>query len=144
MALAVLNEVSLINGLIAAAADVFTRRGDVLFGIVIAEAAGVVDVVWENGQVSENVTTAAGGPLDLISAPAGSIAAYQGKIVLPLPAASGVNNVQSFEYKCEVVRGYARQRNGAGASADFLLLKNLSTGKLFESRPGDVEVIPGQ
>jgi hypothetical protein len=143
MALALLDEVALINGDLVSSPDPFLRNGNILFGRVIEEAASVVNVLWENGTVSENITNAAGGPLDKIVSAATTVADdIQGRVVYPLPVGAG--EIMSAEYRCIVVRVYRRQRDGAGDLETFALLRNLQTGQMFETVFGNVTLIPGQ
>lgn len=139
MPVAVDEEVALVNGATIGSSDPFSRNGNILFGRVIGVGA-TVDVLWENGQYTE--TAVAAIAYDKITP--GVAAPLVGRVVYPLPAAPGSANTHSPEYRCLVVRVYNRQRDGAGDTATYVLLRNLSTGQMYEALSSTVQVIDGQ
>lgn len=107
--------------------------GNVLFGICIDASSGR-DIVWENGNVSDAVPEAS---LDKIASDGDS---QPQKLVTFTDAPSGVN---SPEYRCVVVRRYSRDPAGGGTPVDYVLMKSLASGQLYESPAAAVVALDG-
>ena len=83
------------------------------FGVVAATDTGVVDVLWEDGRLEEDIPVAA---VDLIGAPdAGVVATLQGFFLKTNPAVSA--QAESPEFQGVAVAFYTRQ-NGDGVVTD--------------------------
>ncbi len=105
-------------------------RGNVLFGLALNTD---VDVIWENGQQSDAVVTT---QLDKILGTDNPLGG--GKVVTFVD--SGGDN-KSPEYRCVVVRGYSRQLNAVGDVTEYVLMKSLASGQLYEVLETQVEVV---
>ena len=110
----------------------YNRRGNVLFGIAIDAANGLIDVLWENGLRTDDI------PEDQLDVIANGLIGNSGQVVRPynVPA-------QSAEYFGTVARSYTRQVAGAGATPSFVLVRT-KLGQMIESPAADVTPVPGQ
>ena len=119
----------------------FSRRGDVLFGVAIVVGGGNVTVLWQNGQLTEDVPEAY---LDVI---VGNTTATNlfGRVCRFNAVGVGGDPAPSPEYDALVKRAYTRQRTGDGATSSWLLLSLLNDPNVFvEARQDTVSALTGR
>jgi hypothetical protein len=107
--------------------------GQVLFGIVM-DPAGPIKVQWQNGQYSDALVAT---ELDKILGLSGSTQ----QVVTFNDATDGID---SPEYQGVVVRRYSRQREGAGATVVYVLIKLLSSGEYLEVLASAIREVSGR
>lgn len=103
------------------AGPTLTANGDFQFGRVI-DVSSNNDVVFANGNVAEAIPSA---QLDKIVG-----VNEEGKIY---SFSDGFNTTTpSPAYSGQVVRGYTRQNAGAGTATEYVLIRSLQNGQLYE------------
>ena len=125
MALATNDQVALTNN--GSAAEPLSLRGNVLFGVLISNAAPW-DVLWENGEVASGVPSTVLDKIDSGAPPEGAVK-YEFSDLSPA-------------YAGFIVRSYTRQPGGSGAATAYSLLR-AEDGVNYEVLATELEAIQG-
>jgi len=114
------------------------------YGVAIGdEAAGVVDVLWQDGRVESGILA---DQLDMIEEPIATIFAdAKGRAVQVRVDSSITFGAQSPSFTGQCVDIYRRNPGGdTPASADTFLVKMYQTGLWLEVGPLQIQTLPGR
>lgn len=113
----------------------YGRRGNVLFGVAIVVDApgGPTDVLWENGQRTDDIPQLY---LDKIVGRTAAATSRTGRVVR-------YSAVDSPELYGAVARQYTRQVAGEGSNPEFILYRT-KDGQMVEVLESDALLVQGQ